>query len=295
MVNDSFIHKMKRPPMFNGAKSWRVTDWDTSEKRKQFYRDLEKQRMVLGNETSKDGKKHLQIFISFKWKYSWKAFKKIMGDAHFETALVQNWNYELKEMNYEIEDNRIQGKRTDLVKLKKKLIEGTNMRKVVRDTFNYQAIRMAEKFYQYCEKERPIKKIKVIWIHGKTGCGKTKWVYDNFKPYKPINYKWWNGYDGHKTVLIDEFRRDFCKYHELLKLLDIYPYQVESKGGSRQIQANTFIITSCFHPEEVYETREDIQQLMRRITTIIYFGRRNHPEVQKGNTNFLESNILNYV
>ena len=59
------------------------------------------------------------------------------------------------------------------------------------------------------------------------------------------------------------------RYIELLKLLDIYPYTVETKGGSRQIQATTFYITSCKPPEEVYnphafDKEERVDQLLRR-------------------------------
>ena len=114
-------------------------------------------------------------------------------------------------------------------------------------------------------------KINVIWIWGASQTGKTKYVYDNCpNPFRPLNFKWWEGYDGHKTVLIDDFRKDYCKYHELLTLLDIYPIRVETKGGSRQVQFDTIYITSPYSPEETYDTREDIFQLTRRITQVIH-------------------------
>ena len=47
---------------------------------------------------------------------------------------------------------------------------------------------------------------------------------------------------------------------------------VECKGGSRQFLGKHIIITSSYSPEDVYDTTEDINQLMRRIDKIKIFG-----------------------
>ena len=63
-----------------------------------------------------------------------------------------------------------------------------------------------------------------------------------------MSAKWWDGYEGEKEVLIDEFWKDFYKYHELLRLLDRYPCKVEKKGGWAHLQgmvsATTIVITA---------------------------------------------------
>lgn len=82
--------------------------------------------------------------------------------------------------------------------------------------------------------------------------------------------KWWNGYDGEEEVIFDEFRGDSCKFSELLRILDRYPYTVEVKGGFRQLLAKKIVITSCYAPETVYKkNEEDIKQLMRRIDKVV--------------------------
>jgi len=83
--------------------------------------------------------------------------------------------------------------------------------------------------------------------------------------------EWWEGYDAHEEVIIDDMRKDFLKFHHLLKLFDRYPYRVQFKGGSRQFLAKTIIVTTCYSPEEMFNNREDIQQLLRRINTIKQF------------------------
>ena len=70
-------------------------------------------------------------------------------------------------------------------------------------------------------------------------------------------------------MLIDDFRKDFCKFHVLLRILDRYEFRVEVKGSSRQLRAKKIAITCPFHPRLVYETREDVGQLIRRIDKVI--------------------------
>lgn len=249
---------------------------------------MDKTRMALGCEICPKSKtEHLQIFISFRQNYGFKSLKKILGnETHFEACKVDDWNYNLKDMRYEIQDNRKQGSRTDLMQCKQILEEGGNMRDVCTKYFNLQIYRTAEKWLTYMETPRKSQEIDIRWYHGSSGAGKTRSVYDEFgtKVFCPINYKWWEGYDGHEVILIDDFRKDYCKFHELLKLLDRYPYRNECKGGSRQIKATTFVITCPYSPSDVYSTREDLFQLTRRINQTRLFG----TEVKIGNTDYLD-------
>ena len=177
------------------------------------------------------------------------------------------------------------GARNDLDQIKKKLKETHSIASIVEETNNYNTIKMCQAILTYKEDPRPVHPINVLWYWGGTGLGMTKAVYDSHprdEIFRPISYKWWDGYDGHKVVLLDDFRKDFCKFHELLTLLDIYPYRVECKGGSRQIQATTFYITSAFGPAELYDGREDIEQLLRRVTEEYKFTSVGRIPINKG-------------
>lgn len=79
--------------------------------------------------------------------------------------------------------------------------------------------------------------------------------------------------------MFDDMRKDTFKLHELLRILDRYPLQVEYKGGSIPFNSPKIIITSCYHPAKMYETNENIQQLLRRIDNIIEFKclKTSHP------------------
>ena len=110
----------------------------------------------------------------------------------------------------------------------------------------------------------------MIWLHGNTGYGKSgiadaigKELGDVYNKTTP---KWWNRYDGHGTVVWNEFSGSQVSYRELLQILDRYPYEIETKGGTRQFLARTLVITSRQHPTDCYDSNiVDEKELMRRI------------------------------
>lgn len=119
-------------------------------------------------------------------------------------------------------------------------------------------------------------KTEVFWYYGPTGTGKSRRAFD-LEPdayWKPSTTKWWNGYEQHDAVIIDDYRRDFCTFAELLRLFDRYPYSVETKGGTRSFISKRIYITSPKSPEETWEgrTAEDLEQLLRRIDHTEHFS-----------------------
>ena len=156
--------------------------------------------------------------------------------------------------------------------MKEVLTETGRMKDVVAQATSYQSIRMAEVWLKYFEKPREWK-TKVMWYWGVTGSGKSYAAHKQSEhPYICLETnQWWEGYDAHEHVIIDDMRKNFCTYSRLLNLLDEYGCVVECKGGSRQLLAKQIIITSCYHPAEMYDTREDIEQLLRRIDKIEHF------------------------
>ena len=218
-------------------------------------------------------KKHLQGYIAFKNAKTFKQTKRWFGldKIHIESAKADDYANEKycskEQVIIEKGEPMKQGKRTDIERAIEIVKETGSIGKVLDHVYNYQAVRHAELYMKYKEPEVVRPNLQVINIWGESGKGKTRYVYENeTRIYKPINYKWWDGYDGHEVVLLDDIRGDFCKFHELLNLLDIYPIKVESKGGSRQLRAQKIYITTPRPLTEMYQTREDIYQLERRIT-----------------------------
>lgn len=116
----------------------------------------------------------------------------------------------------------------------------------------------------------------VEWYYGNTGSGKSYRPAMDFPNayWKMSSNKWWDGYEWGDVVVWDEFRDHSLPYASLLTLLDHYPLKVEIKGGSLNFNSPRIIFTSPFHPEDVYpDLQENVQQLLRRISRILYFDK----------------------
>lgn len=124
----------------------------------------------------------------------------------------------------------------------------------------------------------------VRWYWGPTGTGKSRTAHtEAHEGEDPDVYRasgpavrggrwWWDGYDAHARVIIDDFRPVWCGIEFLLHILDRYGCRIECKGGSRQMLASEIWITCPKHPEACYEDEgEDMRQLLRRITVIKQF------------------------
>lgn len=247
--------------------------------------------LIIGKEVGKKGTPHLQGYCELEGQLSVKTIKKkYMPRAHIEKRKgtgQQAADYCKKDGNFtEQGELKKQGKRNDLQSVKTAIEEGSTIREIVETASNYQSIRMAECLMKYKEQQRNWKP-QVKWYYGATGTGKTKTAFEECEdPYVAMETaEWWEGYDAHAEVIIDDMRKNFCRFNQLLKLLDRYPQRVEVKGGSRQFLAKKIIITSCYSPYEMYETREDIQQLIRRIDEIKQFD--SHESIKK-NSSWLE-------
>lgn len=232
------------------------------------------------------GQRHFQGYVRTTNAITLVGVKRFLPTAHWEPAKgteAQCIAYCSKEesrcpgeepvMYGEVSEG--QGKRKDLDRVREMVSTGCGMRQIVGEVQSYQGIKTAESLLKYMERQRNFKP-EVRWYHGSTGSGKTRSAMNEFPDawMSGRNLKWWEGYDAHEVVVIDDFRKDFCTFHEFLRILDRYPYRVEVKGGSRQLLARTMIVTCPWPPEVLYEGRsaEDIGQLLRRIDDIKLFG-----------------------
>ena len=110
-----------------------------------------------------------------------------------------------------------------------------------------------------------------IWIHGTAGSGKTFSVFAQFPTlYTKGASKWWDGYDGQETVLLDDVDPEQRSWiGRFLKIWsDRYPFVAESKGQSLQIRPKRFIVTSQYTIDQVFLDEETRTALLRRFKVI---------------------------
>lgn len=255
-----------------------------------FYQGIECKYVVFGYEVAPEtGTKHLQGYIMFNNPRSVKSIVSVLR-GHIEVAQGNprsNYNYCTKGGDFYERGVRPkgEGKRTDIEIARQMTLEGSSMYDIMLEINSYQAVRFAETLKKYRRPEKP--ECKVMWFYGGTGTGKTRTAFEIAGPLAWIsgkNLKWWEGYDEHEAVIIDDFRKDFCTFHELLRILDRYPYSIECKGGSRWLTAKLIIITCPYHPAVLYETKENVNQLLRRIHEIRHFALEHGTEVAGNNS-----------
>ncbi len=76
--------------------------------------------------------------------------------------------------------------------------------------------------------------------------------------------KWWDGYCGQQTIILDDFYGQI-KYSELLTLLDGNPKQVEVKNGHVTLSNRRWVITSNDFPWNWYSFEGSKEALYNRL------------------------------
>lgn len=236
--------------------------------------------LVYGREIGDNETPHLQGFVTWCRAYTLPALKKLVPRAHWEKAKVSDAaNYCKKDGDFYEADNRTQGKRTDLESVVDALMQGMHPTQIQTD-FPVQYFKFRRHIWDFftdLQSQRDFLP-EVVWIWGDTGSGKTRYVWDKEKSSLWISgrdLRFFDGYHNQDAVLLDDFRGDFCTFHELLRILDRYPLNVNVKGSHRVFNSRRIYITSCYPPDQVYDTREDIKQLTRRIDKVIHLQKSN--------------------
>ena len=253
---------------------------------------IESSYILYGLEVGESGTPHVQGYVEFDNATTIRALSKKIPRAHLEIAKgnwVDNRAYIEKEDKNPTQRGtpKQQGKRNDIEAIKSRVKSGTLlMRDVVLETQNIQVIRHAQMVLTYHEVQRDWEP-HVSWYYGKSGSGKTQQAKKDLGTnyyHCMRNLKWWEGYDGHENVLIDDMRAKRMEFADLLELLGSNSYRIEYKGGSRQFLARKIIITAPYSPEKMYSsTGEDMYQLTRRINVIKCFGEIEETEIDEFN------------
>ncbi len=169
----------------------------------------------------------------------------------------------------------VKGQRVDLEKMHSMLLSGekrTSDLAMQKDTAKtYYRYRGGFNYTQQLVDKKASEKFRrlhVTVITGPTGCHKTR----NAVERNPGAFKihgdemeWFDGYDGEKTLIIDEYSNQ-VKCTKLLGLLDGYQYRLNIKGGFTYARWDKVVITTNL--KKLHETAKQCHQdaLARRIT-----------------------------
>lgn len=184
---------------------------------------------------------------------------------------------------FELGEISNQGKRTDLTEPTRMIVEDCLPIATVAKLFPEQYVKFNKGFRDLrslmIEPRQLSAAPEVVVLYGPTGTGKTRDAYIKYWPdephyvWRPSNGNWWDGYDGQKKIIVDEFRAQMT-WSDILGLLCRNEFRAPFKGGFVNIVADKFVFTSPFPPREWYKKDDRYDryaQLQRRITKVIEY------------------------
>lgn len=261
--------------------------------------------LVAEKETGEQGTPHIQGYVEFDDRIYRRTLESLLGGrAYIDLAggnRADNIRYCTKEgeehliINYfrnEVERQRTQRimqnenlKKTadekaveileDIAELTEPEFEAKHPSFYLRSYSKYKEIQHVKKQKTQSTYNGALN-MKNFWIYGPTGTGKSRFARGNLPIHeiysKAVN-KWWNGFDGQKRVIIDDWPSleiGNCLVQHLKVWSDRYPFTAEMKGAHISVAPGDFIlvITSNFKIEECFKDPADVFALKRRFTVL---------------------------
>lgn len=236
------------------------------------------------------GRPHLQGYVVFTRQLLRKRAQQAVGDpvCYLEVrrgSALEAATYSKKDGIFvETGEMSAPGRRTDLDAVVDLVNEGTNIADIAHEKPET-IIRFAtgiEKLVMYRDirlaRDVIMRDVQVLVFVGAAGSGKTNWC--NAQPRDEGFYivpraqgdkLYWDGYEGQKTILFDDFTHGVCSFDDIKRYLDCYQVWLPQKFGGCYAQYNTVYITSTEWPCNWYNCvnfRRDPVQLYRRITAL---------------------------
>lgn len=214
-------------------------------------------------------KEHLQGYVVFLKKQRLTALKKLMPTAHWEIARgtpTENKAYCTKDASrcpsaLPCEYGSMPSSIAAAVSLSTKRRWDDAFAAAEAGDFSTIPKDMLTRYY------RTYKQIRVdaadepaqldhttgVWIYGPSGVGKTR-LCQEYPHYKKNQNKWWCGYKGQDTVVIDDLDPENARCLKThLKLWgDGYTIHGEQKGTSILLRPKCIIITSNYTPAQIF-------------------------------------------
>lgn len=181
-----------------------------------------------------------------------------------------------------------QGHRSDLDDIQELIDNGTHPNEIISMSLKYARFQKFIISYYNAKKSKEVpvvRNIKVHWLFGGTGCGKSREYINLCDKYgenevcRITNYDskyLFDSYNCESVVFFDDFRG--YNWQHFLNFIDVYKINdLPSRYHCKTSCYNEVYITSPLLPHEVFNYQyekgghDGIEQLMRRITDITYY------------------------
>ena len=253
---------------------------------------------------------HVHIFIKFTNPRSFGPIKKVFPTAHLEACKYSdqaNIDYVFKQNGAQEEygqetnikaSHREWGvisekivKETASAAVKKLVDEGLTTKEII-DIYpkNVYRVKQIDSYVEIRKKalykrfEYENRDVKVIYIFGDAGSGKSHYVHEKHKYDICVanDYKQpFETYDYQSVMVFEEFRSDI-PYKQMLQYLDKYPCSLPHRYVNKQACYTTVYVISNIRLEEQYkDVNRDDQSwfaFLRRFSLIMEFKKTNLPD-----------------
>lgn len=227
--------------MTTKTKAWCFTIFDANEETEEDMAGWQYTYLVYGREVCPDtNRPHLQGYVEFHNRKVLKTVKRIHKTAHWEPrrGSAHEASEYCKKDKVFVELGAIslgQGHRTDLEIIRSEIADGKSEIDIADCHFAiWVQHRRAFSEYRHLMQPPLYRPNLQIWsVSGPTGTGKTSMsmaMYPDAFIVSDPTLQWFDGYNGERVVIIDEYRGG-ARGDILLRLTDIYKFRVPVKGG----------------------------------------------------------------
>ena len=257
----------------------------------------------LADEIGEQGTYHTHIYVVFSSRVRFKTVQKHFEKAHIDIAhgtAESNLNYVRKTGKWEHTDKaetsvegtfedwgnfpEQKGRNLDMQELYEMVKNGYSNAEIlaINNDFVLQIDKMDKlRTMLLTEKYKGTRRLnlKVIYIYGETGTGKTSGILDKHgdeNVYRITDYK--NPFDGYScqpVLAFDEYRSQL-RISDMLQYCDIYPVELRARYANKYACYHTVYIVSNWTLEDQYkniqdENPESWNAFLRRIKEVIVY------------------------
>lgn len=243
--------------------------------------------VVIGKEVGASGTPHLQGFLRYNSATTLSAVIKRFPGAHFEEAVTvaEAIAYCKKEGNFQ------EAGTEPVTQRKKGELEQDRWKRIrlaaeegrfedIDDDVRFRNISTinVHRHASLLKSSYEDSEVQHEWYWGEAGTGKSRKAREeNPGAYLKMCNKWWCGFDNEDVVIIEDFdQRHEMLLHHLKIWGDRYQFIGEFKGGARKMRPKKIIITSNYHPDQIWKNPEDLEPILRRFKTTEFRKLRNH-------------------